>query len=656
MSLEEKAQFLGCGLKLKTAHSDKYKIFSLKLPDEFLFYKPVLSAVGNTFNRELARSYGQMCRDLSSKNRLTVDGVINLGVVRDPMAEGAECMLSEEPLVVSELASGFIDGAGAVVGTNILSGETAFSIRTIDERAKRELYFKPTEALSKKLSGVCIPSGTLNGVPVCASKPFSKMLRDLIGDSTPIFSEAGTVINKAETLNLFENFEIAQSPKGRKDIIAEVENGNLDEKRIDRCLERIISLVANRYESLKTIDRTGMLDFDEVASRQSIVLLKNDGILPFRGSGRLAVTGDVEKQEIAILSQVFGNVADIKSAGTVIVFAKNEGSKLSVRAEKALIDASDAGKQTILIILSPRPVETDIIMPANAVLFVPTVYFNTLDALAKIISGEVNPSGKLAVSWAFNKEDYPAQKSLKYNRGNAYCYESTFNGYRYFNSFKKDIQFPFGHGLSYSEFSYSNMQLTHSDNSIGLEFIVKNVGEHNGETVIFVFAEIDNDTVYGLKSRLVGFCRVNLDKSENTRVKIKIPYNNLAVYKADSSEWIIPGGMLKLSVGSDCLHLPLSDSFKLPFSSRIQAGLDKLVAPSYFANSNFNPSKREIEAQLGSSDFSEALKFYTAPPEKGSSLEKKAVKKIKSALKQEIKINLTGFSEFGLLKLMKADN
>jgi len=653
MSLDEKMQFLGCGLKLLTAHSDKYKVFSLKLPEEFLCYKPTLSALGCTFNRELATNYGQMCRILSQKNRLLVDGVINLGVVRNPMADGAEHMLSEDPLVVSELAKGFIRGAGSVVGTNILSGEGAFAVRNMDERAKREIYTLPLELVKEELAGVCIPSGTLNGEPVCTSKSFGKIVREFMGINAPIFSEAGAVINKCKTLNIYENFEVAQCVKGKYDVLKDVENGNLDEKRVDRCLERIISLVANRYESLKKKDDIKKTDFDEEISSQSVVMLKNDGILPLKVKQNIAINGVIEKLEADIFGHGLGGVVSLKAADTVVVFAKGRGGKLEEKAEKSLLKASDDGKKTILVILSPRPVETKIMLTANAVLFVPHVYMATFDALAKILTGKVNPSGKLNVSWTFNKTDYLAFKNSDYAEWGMCCYESVFNGYRYFNSFNKDVQFPFGYGLSYAEFSYSNIALEACDDFLDLEFTVKNVGNVSGDTVCFVFGSSGSKAIYGLKSRLIGFARVSLDASENTRVKIKIPYKNLSVFDANTDRWVMPGGMLKVSVGGNALHLPLKNSVKLPFSSRKKIGLNKKTLPSYFEN-DFKPTKKEIQTLLGVCEMQEALKLYTAPP-KSSTLYKKAAKRIKSALKENVAVNLTGFSEFGLLKILKSD-
>ena len=660
MSLYEKTLFLGCGLSLKTAHSDKFKIFSLRLPDEFLGYKPSLSALGCTFNRDLAVCYGQLCSKLARASRQTVDGVINLGVVRSPMTEGAECMLSEDPYVVSELGGGFINGAGSVVATNILSGEGAFNVRTMDARALREIYFKPVEDLGKKLIGVSIPSGTLNGVPVCAHKSFSRILWSVIGENKSVFNDLGSVINKPETTNIYASFEIGQSEKGRRDVISEVENGKLDEKRIDKCLERVISLVANRYENLKQKTDDIELDFDKVVAEQSIVLLKNDGILPLSNEPFVAIAGDLSKQERFVVKSEFANITTAKKADYVIVFAENHNGKLSQGVQKAIIEASDNGKKSILVLLSGRPIESKLFLPANAIFFVPDVFYNTFVSIVKIIKGQVNPSGKLNVSWAFNISDYPSHKEPRYlNNGDMYCYESVYNGYRYFNAFKKDVLFPFGHGLSYTNFTYSNMQTSSGNDFIELEFTVKNSGNVAGEHTCFVFGEYENVPVYGLQSRLLAFNRVNLIKSENTRVNIKIPYSRLAVYDLESSEWVIIGGTLKLKIGDNAINLPLSASFKLPFSSRRTVGLSASDVPSYYNTKDFALAKNDIDTLLGCSVNKEALEFYTAPLDITSKqivLKKRASKKIRAALKEDIILSLVGFSEFGLLKILRAES
>ncbi|MCL2061555.1 MAG: glycoside hydrolase family 3 C-terminal domain-containing protein [Firmicutes bacterium] len=662
MTLKEKIRFLGCGLSLKTPSLERLKVFSLKLGEELLFHRPALFALACTFNRELVSAFGEKRAQAAHSEKEIADGAVNLGVIRNPMAQGSEAMFSEDAYITAELAKAYIEGAGAVIGTNILSGEGAYCDRFMDARALNELYAKPFQTVAAQLAGAAIPSGCLNGEPLFGSKQQVQVLKSALADDAFILNEAASVGQKSAAVSTGASLEIGQSEFDLRAIETLVENGQLDERRVDACVERAVWYIARRYEALKKpFDKKPRFDADARAAAQSMVLLKNDGTLPLKAADeKIHIAGNLDKAGAALMEQQLPSSVKLSlHASTALIFAKAENGRLNAHALKHLSDAAEAGKKTVLVIISPRPAETGGLLSANAVLYVPHVYAATYKAIADVLSGELNPSGKLAVSWAFNQKDYPAAKSdLAAARGNMFCYESVYNGYRYFNSFNQRLQFPFGHGLSYTDFEYSDLNVSAKNEGLDVSFTVKNTGAHNGDTVAFVFCNLDNAPVYGVQNRLAAFARVSLDKGESVSVKLRIELDRLSVYSEETGSFAVLGGKYTVCVASSASDVKLSDTVKVSGTARA-AALTHRQIPSYFGEARFTPLGTEIEAVLKTPLIQKLNPnaAYLARPnhKKAHSLEKSANKKITKAKGTQAHSDFTGLSEFGFSKLLKSE-
>lgn len=666
MTLKEKVQFLGCGVGLKTVALNRLKIYSMALADDLLYYKPILSALGCTFDRELMSVYGSISKYHSAEKSLSMDGVINLGVIREPMEEGAGHMLGEDAFLVSELAKAFIDGAGTVIGTNIASGEKAFADRYMDSRALKELYLKPFIDVAKSLGGAVIPSGCLNGEIMSESKEFVAEIVSSLSENAIIINEAGSIIDKVKTLSTDCCFEIGQSSSKDKQLIKLVEDGKLSEKRIDNCIERNIMYFAEHYEKAKKEGKPvkSQIEFDKRVSSESIVMLKNDGVLPLSASNTLfSFCGNVDPEIISVMSSTIKcNITKTGKDGDVVcILAKAENGEFPSSATK-LIDASiSAGKKTVLFIQSPTPLELPDVVGVNAIFYVPCVYFSTYTAIAEILCGAVNPSGKLNVSWAFKPSDYPAQKNARaYSRG-MYCYESVLNGYKYFSTFNAPVRYCFGHGLSYSNFEYTKFKADVIDDVINIEFVVKNNSKIMGSTVAMIFADLpDSSSILGIKTRLIGFARIELDPGENTLVKINKDVDSLVLFDERDNVWIAPGGKYTIKVCESVDNVKASDTVKMPRSSRLDFGLNKKKVSSYYVESNFNPTGTDIEKVvrqplLQSSNKNE--NYLLRPDEQEQAkFDKALTKKIRKATKEkDLTCAFTGVSYHGYKKLNDAD-
>ena len=157
------------------------------------------------------------------------------------------------------------------------------------------------------------------------------------------------------------------------------------------------------------------------------------------------------------------------------------------------------------------------------------------NALADILSGKVNPSGKLTDSWAYQYEDYPNSETFSHNNGNVereYYEEGIYVGYRYFDTFGIPVRYEFGFGLSYTEFALSDCTVKKEQNGM-LEITakVKNTGDRTGKEVVEVYASLPDGRMEKEARRLIGFTKTTeLKPQEEQTVKIQIPWKNFASY------------------------------------------------------------------------------------------------------------------------------
>jgi beta-glucosidase len=406
-----------------------------------------------------------------------------------------------------------------------------------------------------------------------------------------------------------------------------VNEGIVGEADIDRMARNIIkTYVAMGLLNRTVRDESYLNRFDEhnqialQTAREGIILLKNDrNVLPAPpGKGKkILLTGDFVK-ELARgrgAAAVKGyNIVSMKDAfekiyGNEVKYVKNPSDKQIELADIILVSIgtidseawdrpntfSEKVEQKILRIAKLNPNVVVIVNSGGGMNMtswadkVAGIFYswyvgqNGNIALAEIVSGKTNPSGKLPITIEKRFEDSPAFPSLprdyKLYTGWRHDFtikqpiidieynEGVFVGYRWYDTKGIEPAFPFGYGLSYTSFEYSNLKLSKSefaaDDSIEVEFTLTNSGDVEGSEVAQLYIHHNNPSVPRPVKELKGFKKVNLKPGESQEVRLILKARDFSFWDADSKRWKAEPGKYKILIGSSSAHLKLQSEIVL---------------------------------------------------------------------------------------------
>ncbi len=236
-------------------------------------------------------------------------------------------------------------------------------------------------------------------------------------------------------------------------------------------------------------------------------------------------------------------------------------------AQDELINAVvKVNKNTIVIINSGTPVTmTKWINKVPAVVQMWYLGQDTGNAISDVLFGDYNPSGKLPVTFPENYEDNPAYSSYNKEKDKAVFEEGIFVGYRYYDTKNVKPLFPFGHGLSYTTFEFSNLKLSNTsigkNEEITVEVTVKNTGKVDGDEIVQLYIHDKKASVEREVKSLKGFARVSLKAGESKTVTFKIDKSALAFYDIKKKEWVAEPGEFDVLVGNSSRDIRLKETF-----------------------------------------------------------------------------------------------
>ena len=374
-----------------------------------------------------------------------------------------------------------------------------------------------------------------------------------------------------------------------------LERGVITEKQIDDKVCRILqTYIAFGFLDRPQLDSSIPEDNPysrEVAYRlacESIVLLKNDGILPLKKNRRIALSGPGAevipcgggsgavdplytvslKEGLQLLGARFSEKADVEIVALGFdkttekenhdrTFALPEGQETFV--EEALA----RGRKVILIVNAGGAVDLSRIEGrVSAILWAWYPGQEGGKALAEILYGKVNPSGRLPVSFPRALEDNPAQPyyapSEPYNkRGHTVVpttyAEGIFTGYRGYG--ETAPLYPFGFGLGYTDFSYSELTVTPSGDGFDVRLEVRNSGNRDGSETVQIYVHEENPCVPRPVRELKGFCKVSIPKGQARTVTVHLPREAFAYYDSDSHGWVVNPGAFTIEAGASAADI-----------------------------------------------------------------------------------------------------
>jgi beta-glucosidase len=485
----------------------------------------------------------------------------------------------------------------------------------IDPRPLREIYLRGFQRVVEDAQPwtVMCSYNRINGV-YASEDPWllTRVLRDEWGFEGLVVSDWGAVNERVPGLAAGMDLEMPSS-NGVTDaqIVAAVQDGSLDESVVDTAAARVLDLVRKATDGAGRV--AGPLDVDahhalaREAAGRSIVLLKNDGdVLPLAKSARLAVIGEfAEKPRYQGAGSSMINPTRLDSAlegirelaTGEVVYARGFSNAVQVSAEEtaALRDeavAAASGADVAVVFLGlPARLESegydrdDIDLPAeqlallDAVLAanpstvvvlsnggvvalpfadrVPAILEGWLlgqaggGATADVLFGDVNPSAKLTETIPLRLEDTPAFLDFPGEFSHVRYGEGLFVGYRWYDARRSEVAFPFGHGLSYTSFSYADAAAAvDADGDIEVTVAVTNTGDRAGREVVQAYTSLPGGAVQRPVRELKAFASVALEPGETEVVTLTIRRKDLAYWDIRLDAWVVEGGEYVVDVAA----------------------------------------------------------------------------------------------------------
>ena len=495
----------------------------------------------------------------------------------------------------------------------------------LDERTLREIYL-PAFEMAVREGGVGCLMTSYNRVNGTYAHEHPHLLRDILykewGFDGVVVSDWGGNNDRVESVKAGGTLEMPSS-HGQTDrhIVEAVRNGTLDEALVDEQVDRLLDLVYTTRPHVvgKTYDKDAHhAEAARVAEKTAVLLKNEDSILPLKEGQRIAVIGDFAKTPryqgagssrinptrldngLDALKAIGANVVGYapgfrrggkedpmlirqacnlaKDADVVLLWmGLNEaGEAEGVDRENmklpenqiALLNALAQVNPNIAVVLSCGcAVEMDWDVNAKAVLHGYLSGQAGATAMARLLTGKANPSGKLSETVPLRYTDMPSAPYYPGLEATSEYREGIYVGYRYFDSARKEVKYPFGFGLSYTTFEYSGLEVAED----AVYFRVRNTGTVPGEEIAQLYIHADTCGMFRPEQELKGFAKVALAPGEEKEVSIPLNGRSFALWSIEENDWVIEPGSYELRIGASSREIRLS--------ARVRKSGDEIVNP-----------------------------------------------------------------------------
>lgn len=499
----------------------------------------------------------------------------------------------------------------------------------IDERALREIYLRAFEKAVKKSQPWTVMNAynLLNGT-YCSENDWlqNKVLRNEWGFKGAVVSDWGAVNDRVAGLNAGNDLEMPSSG-GVNDakIVEAVKCGVIDETTLDERVDKLIDIIlkgaANKKPGYKFDVKAHNLLSRQIAE-QSMVLLKNDGnILPLKrvegeyvavigafadnpryqgagssiinptmiDSGRRAFNNSPisvkfadgydrngkRKDEDAYITEAC-NLA--KNASKAVVFIgltddyESEGFDRSTMklpdGHNRLVEAVSRVNDNVIVVLEGgSPVEMPWADDVKAILNAYLGGQSVAPAIVDVLTGKANPCGKLAETYPVCLKDTPTSFRYPDSKEDVQYRESIFIGYRYYDKVERNVRFPFGFGLSYTSFEYSDIKLKKKNLTKGegakVTFTIKNTGDVAGSEIAQVYVAKPESKIFRAPKELKGFVKIHLEPGEEKKVAVELDDRAFAFWNTATEDWCVESGEYKILVGASSRDIRLEAATKM---------------------------------------------------------------------------------------------
>ncbi len=488
----------------------------------------------------------------------------------------------------------------------------------VDERTLREIYYKPFEiACETKPVSVMCSYNRINGTYAAEYKKGFHVLRDEFGFDGAIFSDWGAVRDRTASAKAGLDLSMPVCEEHVRKLRADYAAGRLTDEELDVCAQRVLDLIdrCKKMRVGKEVIRTEQ-ERAEVAKEiaaEGMVLLKNDGVLPLSGIKTVSVSGCFAKPDtiemlrgggsagVEWMDKTFDIPAALERRGYAVVYegafrydgvesfsqdartallnaAKSDvnivcvgtgnpveyaaGDPWTLRLpevqERAILETAEQNENTIVVVFAGGVVNMSAWADkVKAILYAGFPGMGGDEVVADILTGAVNPSGKLSETFPLSEDTVPAVNACRVAGVTRYQ-EGLDVGYRYFDTYGVPVLFPFGHGLSYSEFTYKELSLTAEKDGLRVSCSVENVSARDGKEVVQAYVHECAPLVYRPKKELKAFSKSEVKAGAIVKFAFRLDAGAFAHWSVSENRWEITDGVYEILVGASSQDIRLT--------------------------------------------------------------------------------------------------
>ena len=625
---------------------------------------PTAAATACSFDPELLRQMGEALGEECRADSVGVLLGPAANIKRSPLCGRNFEYFSEDPLLTGEMAAALIEGVQSRnVGTsmkhylaNNQEKARVSSNSVVDERALREIYLAGFERAVKKAQPwtLMCSYNQINGTYASDNKRLmTDVPRGEWGFEGAIMTDWGAMNDRVQAIRAGLDLEMPGTGGANDALIVQaVRQGRLSEAEVDACAVRMTALALRLAgNTAAPCDKDAHHELARRVARESAVLLRRGTALPLEKGRRLAVIGEFAQRpryQGAGSSKInptrLVSLCDaLDERGVPYVYARGfaaEGAADPALEEEALRAAAGAdvvvamvglpdswesegfdrahmelpenqnalmealiatGKPVVAVLSTGGAVTLPWRERVDSILLMYLAGQNGGNAILDLLLGEADPCGRLAETWPLALTDTPCHGFFG-GSGNVEYRESVYVGYRYYDKARREVAYPFGHGLSYTDFAYSGLTVrpakTGSALPLEAELTVTNIGARAGHEVVQVYVAAPAEGTFRPVRELRAFAKVWLEPGESRTVRLALDQRAFAFHDAAAGGWRVDEGEYTVEAGASSRDIRLTAPVRLEGSAPEAAPAETL--PSYCdPAASWPPSREQFEALLG---------------------------------------------------------
>ena len=629
------------------------------------FPTAVLSAC--SFDEKLLKQMGKAIAMEAKANKVSVVLGPGANIKRNPLCGRNFEYFSEDPYLTGKLAAAFIRGAQSTgIGSSLKhfamnnqEYKRFSSDSIVDERTMREIYLAGFEMAVKegKPDTVMCCYNKVNGLHGSRNKwLLTHVLRKEWGFDGLVMTDWGAMVDRMDGYAAGCDLSM---PGGsnfmEKETIEVVRKGQLDEAYVDESARRVLKLVEKGLEAVKEDVQVSLQEHFEIARKiaeESAVLLKNeDSILPILEKEKTAFIGTMAEKsryqgagsshinpwKLVSATEACPEVAYAKGCnedGSTNEVLLKEALELAKTKEKVVVfagltdsyesegfdredmkmpeghihmieEVAKVNSNVIVVLMCGSVVELPWYDKVKAIMYMGLCGEAGGEAIANLLFGFANPSGRLAETWGMKYEDCVSAGYYGNRFKDAQYREGIYVGYRYYESAEIPVRFPFGYGLSYTTFVYSDLKV--DEETVTCK--VKNTGKVTGKEVVQLYIEPKGSRGYRAKRELKAFTKISLNPGEEKQVQFSLDERSFAIW---NEGWKIPEGFYDICIGKDSHTMILRKEIEISRNGKksmfVPDEMKMTEVPKWYLQPEGAPTQEEFERVLGRKIVEKTLK------------------------------------------------